>query len=157
MGVLRNHHSVLIQFLCFDFMLFWFLLYNYQIILFLIWFDLFDLIHLHPINSLSVMKGLVFLAWTSTKLGFMHLAQGHNTVTPVRLKPVAPRSQVKHSTTEPLLSHSIFDWLFLCHYFLKSSPYGTTFPSVTTWWKVQNSKILNFWNSKLEIGSMPTK
>ena len=32
------------------------------------------------------------------------LAQGHNTVMLVRLKPAAPRSQVKHSTTEPLRS-----------------------------------------------------
>ena len=34
------------------------------------------------------------------------LAQGHNTVTPVRLEPAAPRSWVKHSTTEPLRSLS---------------------------------------------------
>ena len=34
----------------------------------------------------------------------MCLAQGHNTVTPVRLEPAAPRSRVKHSTTEPLRS-----------------------------------------------------
>ena len=34
----------------------------------------------------------------------MCLAQGHNTVMPVGLEPVAPRSQVKHSTTEPLRS-----------------------------------------------------
>ena len=34
------------------------------------------------------------------------LAQGHITVTPVRLKPAAPLSRVKHSTTEPLRSHS---------------------------------------------------
>ena len=39
---------------------------------------------------------------TSTKLGLMYLVQGHNTVTPVRLESVAPRSRVKHSTTEPL-------------------------------------------------------
>ena len=39
----------------------------------------------------------------------MCLAQGHNAVTPVRLKPAAPRSRVKHSTTEPL--HSPFDFL----------------------------------------------
>ena len=32
------------------------------------------------------------------------LAQGHNAVTPVRLKLAAPRSRVKHSTTEPLRS-----------------------------------------------------
>ena len=31
-------------------------------------------------------------------------SQGHNTVTPVRLEPVASRSRVKHSTTEPLRS-----------------------------------------------------
>ena len=34
----------------------------------------------------------------------MCLAQGHNAVTPVRLKPASPRSRVKHSTTEPLRS-----------------------------------------------------
>ena len=34
----------------------------------------------------------------------MCLAQGHNAVTPVRLAPAAPRSRVKHSTTEPLRS-----------------------------------------------------
>ena len=32
------------------------------------------------------------------------LAQGHNTVTPVRVKPAAHWSRVKHSTTEPLHS-----------------------------------------------------
>ena len=60
------------------------------------WFD-----SLRPINNLSVIKGPVFLGWTSTKLGLMCLAQGHNAV---RLDPVAPRSRVKHSTTEPLRS-----------------------------------------------------
>ena len=34
----------------------------------------------------------------------MCLAQGHNTVTPVKLEPAALRSQVKHSTTELLRS-----------------------------------------------------
>ena len=33
------------------------------------------------------------------------LAEGHNTVMSVRLKPAAPRSRVKHSTIEPLRSH----------------------------------------------------
>ena len=33
------------------------------------------------------------------------LAQGHNAVLLVRLEPGAPRSRVKHSTTEPLRSH----------------------------------------------------
>ena len=32
----------------------------------------------------------------------MYLAQGHNTVTPVRLELLAPWSGDKHSTTEPL-------------------------------------------------------
>ena len=34
----------------------------------------------------------------------MCLAQGHNTVMPVRLEPTALRSRVKRSTTEPLHS-----------------------------------------------------
>ena len=65
----------------------------------IIWCD-----SLRPINNLSVIKGWVFLGWTSTKLGLMCLAQGHNAVTPVRLEPAALRSRVKHSTTEPLCS-----------------------------------------------------
>ena len=32
------------------------------------------------------------------------LLKDHKAVTPVRLKPAVPRSQVKHSTTEPLRS-----------------------------------------------------
>ena len=35
---------------------------------------------LRPINNISVIKGRVFLGWTSTKLGLMSLAQGHNAV-----------------------------------------------------------------------------
>ena len=35
----------------------------------------------------------------------MCLAQRHNVVTPVRLEHEAPRSRVKHSTTEPLRSY----------------------------------------------------
>ena len=48
----------------------------------------------------------------STKPGLMCLAQGHNTVTPVRLEPATSRSQDKHSATEPLLSLilSAFYW-----------------------------------------------
>ena len=36
------------------------------------------------------------------------LLKDHNTVTPVRLKPATPRSRVKHSTTEPLRSLSVY-------------------------------------------------
>ena len=32
------------------------------------------------------------------------LLKDHNAVTPVRFEPAAPRSRVKHSTTEPLRS-----------------------------------------------------
>ena len=59
-------------------------------------FCLVDLIR--PINNISVIKGWVFLDWTSTKLWLMCLAQGRNTV---RLKHAAPQSRVK-TTTEPL-------------------------------------------------------
>ena len=66
-------------------------------------FCLFDLILYVPVINFSVMWGRVFLGWTSTKQKYMYLAKGHNKVTPVRLEPMAPRSGVKHSTTEPLL------------------------------------------------------
>ena len=36
------------------------------------------------------------------------LAQGHNTVTPVRLEPATPWSRDKHSTTDPLHSKPNF-------------------------------------------------
>ena len=36
----------------------------------------------------------------------MRLTQGHNAVTLLRFEPAAPRSRVKHSTTEPLRSLS---------------------------------------------------
>ena len=39
----------------------------------------------------------------------MCLAQGHNAVTPVRLKPAAPHSRVKHSTTEPRRSLKVMN------------------------------------------------
>ena len=39
----------------------------------------------------------------------MCLAQEHNAATPERLKPAALRSRVKHSSTEPLLSHSKYE------------------------------------------------
>ena len=86
--------------------------------LFLISRNLFDLIliflfhrtavcllgSLCPINNLSVIWGRVVLGWTSTKLGLMCLAQGHNTVTLVKFESATPPSRVKFSTTEPLRS-----------------------------------------------------
>ena len=50
---------------------------------------------------LSVMSRRVCLCWTSTKRGIKCLAQGQYAVPPVRLEPIAPRSRVNHSTTEP--------------------------------------------------------
>ena len=63
---------------------------------------------LRPINNLSVIQGRVLLGWTTTKLGLMCLAQGHSTVTPVRLEPAAPRSRMKHSTTELYMFYIVF-------------------------------------------------
>ena len=68
---------------------------------------LIDLILYVPVNYFSTKSAMlrgVFLGSTSTKLGLMCLAQGHNTVTLVRLEPATLRSRVKHSTTEPLRS-----------------------------------------------------
>ena len=39
-----------------------------QFLFLFVWFD-----SLRPINNLSVIKGQVFLGWTSTKLGLMFL------------------------------------------------------------------------------------
>ena len=36
-------------------------------------------------------------------------------MTPVRLEPVAPQSPVKHSTTEPLRSHALFESIEMDH------------------------------------------
>ena len=41
----------------------------------------------------------------NTKLGLMCPAQGYDTVTPMRLESVAPRSLVKHSTTELITAY----------------------------------------------------
>ena len=48
--------------------------------------DLFDFNLYVQVNNLSATSGRVFLSCTSTKLGLMCRAQGHNTVTPVRLE-----------------------------------------------------------------------
>ena len=49
-------------------------------------------------------KGTGLPGLNQYKARIIVLAPGHNTVTPVRLEPVAPRSRVKHSTTAPLHS-----------------------------------------------------
>ena len=39
----------------------------------------------------------------------LQLCDTYNAMTPVRLEHATPRSRVKHSTTEPLHSHLLFD------------------------------------------------
>ena len=63
----------------------------------------FELVLYIPVNIFSVMLGL-FLGLTNTKQRLKCLAQGHNTVPLVSLEAGTPRSQVKHSITEPWLS-----------------------------------------------------
>ena len=45
-------------------------------------------------------------------------------MTPVRLEPAAPRSRVKHSTTEPLRSHCVSERIFEKVLILKKSADG---------------------------------
>ena len=70
--------------------------------LFVCWWDVKNQI------NLSVMKGWVFLGWTRTKLGLMHLAQGHNTVTlwGSNLRPLGLKSR-----TLPLSHWAPSTWL----------------------------------------------
>ena len=98
--------------------------------------SLFDLILYAPVNNLSVKSGQVFLGWTSTKLGLMCLAKGHNAVMPVRLKPAALRSQVKHSTTEPLHSH---------RFLVKYNPISPSFDHLGSWY--------HFWSNSCLLAS----
>ena len=67
-----------------------------------VWFD-----SLCPINNLSVIKGLVCLGWTSTKLGLMFLLKD-TTQWCWWLEPAAPQSWVKHwATGLPMLLDAI--------------------------------------------------
>ena len=52
-------------------------------------------------------KGMVIPGLNQYQARINVFAQGHNAVKPVRLEPAALRSQVEHSTTEPLRSLSI--------------------------------------------------
>ena len=83
-----------------------------------VWID-----SLRSINNLSVMKGRIFLGWTSTKLG-------HNAVMPVRLEHTDPRSRVKYSTTEPLRSLCL---LCLCGCLLICPLWSPAGKGLTSW------------------------
>ena len=67
-----------------------FLIWSQALLLFF-WF-----VSLSPINNLSVIKGQLFLGWTSTKLGLMFLLKD---TTQWRRWGSNPRSRDKHSTT----------------------------------------------------------
>ena len=70
---------------------------------------LFDLILYVPVNIFRWCRD--GSSWVEqpvlSKDKFVCLAKGHKTVTLVRLEPAAPRSRVKHSTTEPLCSQIV--------------------------------------------------
>ena len=73
---------------------------------------LFDLFLYVPVNIFSAMSGLVFLGWTSTKQRIKCLAQGHDAVPLVRLRPATPQS----------LSQAPYHWatkLLLCNVITK--------------------------------------
>ena len=67
-------------------------------------FVLFDLILYVP-STIFSYKGTGLPGLNQYLARINVLSQGHNAVTPIKLKHVAPRSQVKYSTTEPLRSH----------------------------------------------------
>ena len=69
-------------------------------------FDLFDLILYVPSTIFQLCRD--GSSWMEPVLSYDKcvLLKDHNAVAPVRLEPAAPRSRVKHSTTEPLRSYS---------------------------------------------------
>ena len=97
-----------------------------------------------PINNFSLFSGRVSLVWASTKQRIKCLAQGHNAVPPVRLKPTTPPSLVKHSTTEPSPSSMQGKW---GHYIVK---WGTVnvvkFRRLVAWQKVQTHSLETVWS-----------
>ena len=68
---------------------------------------LFDLILYVPLTSFQLNRYRPSWVEPVLSLDKCVLLKDHDTVTPVRLKPAAPLSWVKHSTTKPLPSHSI--------------------------------------------------
>ena len=53
-------------------------------------------------------------SWAELSYDKCVLLKDPNAVTPVRLEPAAPRSWIKHSTTEPLPSH---EKLWVCNFY----------------------------------------
>ena len=91
-------------------------LWHFLVILTCPFVRLFDLILYIPVNNISITSGRVYPGWTSTELGLMCLAQGHNAVTPVRLEPAA----LWLESSAPPLSHCAPTCLFISELFFKS-------------------------------------
>ena len=68
---------------------------------------LFDLILYVPLTIFQLNRDGSSWVEPVLSLNKRVLLKDHNAVTPVRLEPAAPRSQFKHSSTEPLRSHVI--------------------------------------------------
>ena len=75
-------------------------------LLFFVWFD-----SLRPINNLSVIKGRVFLGWTSTKLGLMFLLKD---TTQWRRWGSNPRPFGLESSTLPLSHCAPYPFIVYC-------------------------------------------
>ena len=81
-------------------------------------FVLFDLILYVPSTIFQLNRDRSFWVEPVLSEDKWVLLKDHNTVTPMRLEPAAPRSRVKHSTTEPLRSQEnslLFYIVFLCY------------------------------------------
>ena len=65
---------------------------------------LFDLIPYVPSTTFQLNRHGISWVEPVLSYGKCVFLKDHNAVTLVRLEPTAPRSQVKHSTTEPLCS-----------------------------------------------------
>ena len=82
--------------------------FHASLILFI--FLLLDSILNVPVNTVLAMAGWVFLGLTSTMQGLICLAQGHNTVTLVKLELATTWTGVKRLSTEiPFLY-----WIKIC-------------------------------------------
>ena len=102
--------------------------------------SLFDLILYVPVNNLSVTSGRVFLGWTSTKLGWMCLAQGHNAVTPgearTRSPSVSSQALYHRATALPLLGKRAGCFTFVVFWMSCRCYCSLTLPDCSMSWSI---------------------
>ena len=105
---------------------------------------LFVLILYVQVNNFSVMSTSLFLGLTSTKQRIECLAQGHNAVLPVKLETTPPRSQVMHSTTEPLRKYWILIWLqsIVSRSWVLATVWPYAFVPIYPWFKYAEESML---------------